>query len=167
MKKHKDSLKNYVLEWCETKEELNDAEVDWIKNFREECGKRCLNIANGGDGGVTYVCKFRSEETKKKMSEAMKGRAPWNKGKTHVYSEEVNRKRSETLKGHGVSEETRKKISEAKKGCISPMKGLHRSEETKKKISETLKNKAQKKLSRSIEQINNIIIWQKRNQEVQ
>ena len=96
MKKHKDSLKNYVLEWCETKEELNDAEVAWIKNFREECGKRCLNIANGGDGGVTYVCKFRSEETRKKISEVKKGCISPMKGKHHT--DETKKKISETLK---------------------------------------------------------------------
>lgn len=41
--------------------------------------------------------KIFSEETRKKISEARKGKEPWNKGKHH-------------------SEETKKKISEAKKG---------------------------------------------------
>lgn len=49
--------------------------------------------------------KPKSEETRKKMSEAHKGQVPWNKGK-HL---------SEEQKRH-LSEETRKKLSEAKKG---------------------------------------------------
>ena len=58
--------------------------------------------------------KPKSEETKKKMSEAQKGR---------FVSEETRNKISETLKGHipwnkwkQNSKETRKKISEANKG---------------------------------------------------
>lgn len=55
-----------------------------------------------------------SEETKRKLSEARKGRVSPNKGK-HL-SEEQKRKMSETKKGHKVSEEAKKKISETLKG---------------------------------------------------
>lgn len=43
------SLCNYVLEWCETKDALNEAERKWIEAFRAECN--CLNISDGGTGG--------------------------------------------------------------------------------------------------------------------
>ena len=57
-----------------------------------------------------HVGKQFSEETRRKISEA-------NKGKHFgFHSEEARRKRSETMKGHTVSEETRKKISEAHRG---------------------------------------------------
>ena len=69
--------------------------------------------------------KKRSDEAKKKMSEA-------NKGK-HL-SEEHKKKISEGNKGKKLSEETKKKISEANKG-----KQL--SEETRKKMSESKKGK--------------------------
>lgn len=59
--------------------------------------------------------KPKSEEARKKLSEARKGKKP---------SEESNRKRSETMKGHTVSEETKKKISEAHKRKHSN-KGMH------------------------------------------
>ena len=42
-----------------------------------------------------------------------KGHKPWNKGKTGVYSEEAKRKISEALKGRKHSEEARRKMSEA------------------------------------------------------
>ena len=66
--------------------------------------------------------KHRSEETRKKMSEAKKN-----------ISEETKKKISDARKGKPKSAETRKKMSEAKKG-----KKL--SEETKKKMREAKKN---------------------------
>ena len=68
----------------------------------------------------------RSEETKKKISEAKKGKKLSEEHrkkisesqKGHTSTDETKKKISATLKGHTVSEETRKKISEAKKGKI-------------------------------------------------
>ena len=67
--------------------------------------------------------KPKSEETRKKISEA-------NKGKPK--SEETKKKMSEANKGKHLSEETRKKLSEA-------AKGKPKSEETKKRMSEAKK----------------------------
>ena len=58
-----------------------------------------------------------SEETKRKISKAMKGQEPWNKGKMGVYSKATKRKMSESQKGKKFSEEHRRKMSEAQKGC--------------------------------------------------
>ena len=77
--------------------------------------------------------KQKSEETRKKMSEAQKNiseetrkkLSEAKKGKHH--SEETRKKLSEAHKGKRISEETRNKISEAKKG-------KHISEEAKMKI---------------------------------
>ena len=77
-----------------------------------------------------------SEEAKKKIAEA-------NKGKKR--SEETRKCVSESLKGHPVSEESRKKMSEARKGKYAgethPMYGKHHTDEAKKKISEVSKGK--------------------------
>ena len=67
--------------------------------------------------------KQKSEETKKKMSEALKGRQ---------FSEETRKKMSEARNGKHHSEETKNKMSEKAKGR------LH-TEETKKKISKAKK----------------------------
>ena len=105
------------------------------------------NLTEGGEG---YKC---SEETKIKISAAMKGRIPWNKGvhlespmKGKHHSEEAKKKMSEAKKGRisnrkGVpcSEEHKRKISEANKGRISNRKGKHHSEESKRKMSESHK----------------------------
>ena len=68
-----------------------------------------------------------------------KGMKAWNKGKTGVYSEEAKRKMSEAMKGRKFSEEHKRKISKARKGQIPWNKGKYLSEETKRKMSEAAK----------------------------
>lgn len=57
-----------------------------------------------------------SEDHRKKLSEAAKGKVPWSKGKR-------------------LTEEHRRKISEANKGKPSPLKGIKFTEEHKRKIA--------------------------------
>jgi len=66
----------------------------------------------------------RSEETKRKISEAMKGKPSWNKGIP-------------------ISEETKQKMSRSLKERIAWNKGISRSEEVKKKISKTKQKNAE------------------------
>ncbi len=111
-----------------------------------------------------------SEDWRKKLSEAQKGRIPWNKGKKGLFnhSEEDKKRISETrLKrkeklGYLNSPETRKKIAEAlkgkkrpdlsfvMKGKISPMKGKHHSEEAKQKMRLARRTEEQKEFLRRI-----------------
>ena len=58
--------------------------------------------------------KTFTEESRRKLSQAKKGKPSPNKGQKH--SEETLRKMSESHKGHTHTEETRRKISKAKKG---------------------------------------------------
>ena len=96
-----------------------------------------------------FYGKRHTDETRRKISEA-------NKGRTRApFSEEHRKKISETLKGHTFSEESRRKMSEAKKGKPSPRKGVTLSDETKKKMSESLKGKhrsdeTRKKISEAV-----------------
>ena len=89
--------------------------------------------------------KHLSEETRKKIGSAQKGRPAWNKGKK--MSEEFCRKNSESHKGEKNSfygrhhtEESKRRNSEAHKGKYlgkdNPFYGKHHSDELKKKLSE-------------------------------
>jgi group I intron endonuclease len=106
---------------------LNDRECHYISQL-----KPTYNIASGGLGhtGVTWTEERRirfkelmsaegnhnygkslSEETKNKLSQALKGR---------IIPDEVRYKTSETMKGVPKSEETKKRMSEARIGVSMP-----------------------------------------------
>jgi hypothetical protein len=93
-----------------------------------------------------------SEEARKKISDTLKrkgikppitkGRAPWNKGKTAVYSEETRRNISEGLRRYYESTKgaiAKQKMSGKHKGRVSPNKGKSPTAEQRQKISEGVK----------------------------
>ena len=73
-----------------------------------------------------------TKEQRKKISESMKGREPWNKGKVGMMPVPWN-------KGQHLSEATKKKISKARKGGTSWNAGLKWDEETLTKIKTSTK----------------------------
>jgi hypothetical protein len=126
----KDKSRIIYLKQNLTEEEAFKHEKYMIAVFgRKDLGTGILhNKTDGGDGASGYVFseetkrklseakkgKKHSEETRRKQSERMKGENNLNYGKSP--SEETRRKRSEANKGKKHSEETRRKQSEAKKG---------------------------------------------------
>ena len=145
------------IEW----EEAKQIEILLIEKYgRKDLGLgNLVNMTDGGEGVLGLICseetrqhlrelntgKTMPEETRQKISKAMKGMEGWLKGKT--MPEETRKKISEAVKGekhHAFgkthSEETRKKISEANKGNTN-MFGKTHSEETRKKMSEAHRNK--------------------------
>ena len=131
----KDSSRIIFLKQNLTEEEAFKHEIYMIAVLgRKDLGTGILrNKTDGGDGPSGAV---RSEETRRKKSESMKGK------KT---SEETRRKQSEAMKGKNKgkspSEETRRKLSEAMKGENHPLYGKSPSEETRRKQSEAMKGK--------------------------
>ena len=129
IKPPKDKSRIIYLKQNLTEAEAFRHEIYMIAVFgRKDLGTGILyNMTDGGDGTSGYI---PSEESRKKMSEAKKGKTP---------SEETRRKISEANKGNTSmlgkthSEETRRKMSETSKGIIH-------SEETKRKISDASKN---------------------------
>ena len=91
------------------------------------------------------------EEIRRKISESMQGRVPWNKGKHNIYSDETRKKMSEAKKDKKLSEETRRKMSDSHKGKVmsdetrrnmsEAKKGRTFSEEHRRKLSEAKKGK--------------------------
>jgi 5-methylcytosine-specific restriction endonuclease McrA len=67
------------------------------------CEKEVINSKNRFINGHNVRVQKRQKlsiDSKRKMSESHKGQIAWNKGKTGIYSEEVRKKISESLKGH-------------------------------------------------------------------
>ena len=92
-------------------------------------------MSKGEHTKLHHTGSKRSEETRKKMSEADKGNQKWL-GKHHT--EESKKKMSEAHKNKTLSEEHKKHIGEANKGRKGSQHwlGKHHSEETKQKMRE-------------------------------
>jgi hypothetical protein len=139
----KENFSLIILCFFDTREEANNEEAflvdeNWVKR------KDNYNLCIGGLGGDRFTYKTKEEQdiTRKKISEANKGKA-FNKGFKHTeewkqkmriistgkkHTDEAKKKVSEARKGKPFSEEHKLKLSEASKGKIL-------SEETRKKMS--------------------------------
>lgn len=144
--KPKDKSRIIFLKQNLTEKDAFKHEIYMIDVFgRKDLGTGILhNRTDGGEGVSGLVV---SEETKRKISEANKGKIKPPRSKEH------KRKISELKKGKSLSEETRRKISETKKGALV-------SEETRRKLSDVGKGRivseeSRKKQSESMKGENN------------
>ena len=99
------------LHWCYSTQQRA------LKPWSDEVKKK-MSESHKGKPSPTKGMKFGSpsEETRKKISDALKGngKPPWNKGKTlQPLSEEHKKKISEAKKGKPLSEERKQKLMEA------------------------------------------------------
>ena len=102
-----ENFEKFLIQYCDSKDELNKAEIFWIAEYRKR-GKAEYNITNGGQSG-SGPC---SEETKRKLSLLHKGQIPWNKGKkTEERTLETRNKISQSEKGKHISDEMKKLLS--------------------------------------------------------
>jgi len=124
-----------VLDIADNQKELDDKEIFWIADLQPE-----YNIESGGNG----IGKL-AESTKRKLSEAHKGKK---------LSEAHRIKLSEAARGKKHSEETKVKISEAqigqkrkpfseqtRKNMSAAQIGKKYTEETKRRMSISAKNR--------------------------
>lgn len=116
---HKYGVENFKVEEidrAETREELNEKEIYWIKYYNSLVPNG-YNVAGGGNKNIIV-----HELTRKKLSECHKGeKAPWY--------------------GKHLTEETKHKLSESHKGKCKYWSGKTRGIETVKKMSENRKGK--------------------------
>lgn len=115
-----------MCEWC------GDIIIGKRKRF---CCRLCQN---------RYFANNKSEETRKKLSDAKKGCNNPFYGKHHT--DETRKKISDDKKGRNHpmygkhhTDATKKKMSDAKKGCNNPLYGKHLSDDHKKKLSDSNK----------------------------
>lgn len=111
-----------VLCICETQDELDKKEDEYITEYSSMIHENGYNMVRGGKGRAPNF--HHKEEHKQKMSESMKGRK---------LSEETKLKLSEARKGqpNNWSEETKQRVAEASRKKAT---GVKHSEETKRKI---------------------------------
>lgn len=181
----KQNFERIIIEYAESKEELNELEAKYVTAEILE-DRNFYNMQTGGKQNILVSEKTRnlqsenhwdcagknhpmygkkhSDEARRKMSIANKGRTPWNKGlkgaqtswnKGGHLTEEQKKHLSEINKGKHHTEESKKKISDAsklrhpseetKKRISEKLKGHKVSSETRKKISEAYMKKIQKK----------------------
>jgi len=95
-----------VIEQC-NKGNAGEREQYWIADYRN-LNTDLLNISNGGAGHGSWTM---SDEIKKKISDANKGR---------TFTDETRKKLSDAGKRRTFTDETRKKISDSQKGKPHP-----------------------------------------------
>lgn len=145
IKKHGwDKMEHVVLFTGLSEQEAKEKEAELIALYDTTNPALGYNISSGGESGANGVT--RSEETRRKLSIANKGKTMSeeakikigiaNKGK--IVSKETRLKQSIANKGQIVSQETRKKLSEAMTGKQRPPC----SEETREKLSKAMKGKS-------------------------
>ena len=88
-----DNIEHEVFE-VDSKEEMYRKEIELISFYHTNDPRYGYNRSTGGEKGALGC--IRTEETKKKLSEACKGRSTWNKGKHH--KEETIKRMSEVAK---------------------------------------------------------------------
>ena len=122
----KENFEKEILEFFNTKEESFDAQEKYIQEYNTLVPNG-YNISPKGGYGVPG--SFLNESTRKKLSDALKGRKQ---------TQELINKRAAARKGKKFSEESIKKLKESHKGQIPWNKGIKHTEETKQKIKLSL-----------------------------
>lgn len=123
-----DNIKIEILCECETKEELNEKEIEFINKFDTTNPNKGYNLRSGGEGGIHHpLTKIKISQSNKGNKNGMFNKTPWNKGKklseehinnlriSHIGQQPWN-KGKELPKTGPQSEETKNKISKANSG---------------------------------------------------
>lgn len=135
----KHNFQMFLIEICESKNEMNEAEIFYIKYFKS-LGAELYNIESGGS---RY--KEISQETKDKISKANIGRS---------VSIETRIKIGNSNRGKIMSNESRQKMSKSKIGVKIPIEVAEKISKThlsrKYKLSEKNKDIVSKRQSKPI-----------------
>ena len=145
-----DNFTHEVIEEDVPIEQINERESYWIAFYKSNNRDFGYNIEEGGHAHRTF-----SDETRKKISDALKGRTktPEHREKLRqanlgkVMSDESKAKISEAIKGRVYSEEVRVNMSIAQKKSYANGNNAFHSEEARKKAFMSLKGRKPSPLS--------------------
>lgn len=126
-----------------SEEEAKQMEIELIAKYKTQNDRFGYNICAGGDGVKGW---HPSEETRRKISEAQKGRfGSLNPNYGHRWTNEMRQAASERMRAN-FTEEKKARLSElAKKrtGALNPFYGKRHSDETRAKISQCRKKRVE------------------------
>jgi group I intron endonuclease len=131
--------KKIILAICQSKKERYELEYFYQKIHNVVENPHFANRAFQTTSGFSRLGLFNSEESRKKMSLARRGRQSGMLGKKHT--EETKKRISKSLKGRSCPSRGRKWTNERKKKhseCLKGRKGVTPTEETKQAIREKL-----------------------------
>lgn len=115
-------IKEIIKDDFQTREDAIEFESKIIQKHIDDTLNENYHIPNKG------FHTFGNKQIAKKISNANKGKTPWNFGKKNVYSKEALMRMSNAAKGRVFDVEVRDKISKANKGKLSgdrnPMYGM-------------------------------------------
>ena len=128
-----DNIQHEIVKTGLSKEEAEKLEIELIKKYNSLSHDNGYNVEKGGN-----ATKNLDESTKKKLSEAHKGK---QKGEKHWHygqhwSDEVKKKISDARKGKKMSAESSRKKSLKLSGENNPMYGTKMTPEHKAKLQE-------------------------------
>ena len=135
----KDNFIVYPIKFYNSVEECRKAEEELLTKYNIAKNQYCYNIKNGAVGMTSEDMKGKYNPMYGRTGEknpmyGKRGKDAPMYGKHHT--EETRKKMSKAQKGKIVSEETRKKMSQANKGEKHPFYGKPRTENTRNKISQ-------------------------------
>lgn len=160
-KKHKDECVKVIIDYADTKDEIDELEKKYIAHYKSVYKEFCVNIADGGDGGGGMKGKKHSEITKHKMSIRHKGEnnpmygnhSPRNRNKKFT-DEELKEHRKLSLKkwfakNKEYMKEYRLKNKEKIRECQRAWALKHKEEYKEYQREWYLKHKEHKKIYRA------------------
>lgn len=123
----KENVKRIILDTYTTKEDKIKLEKYYINKYKQQYKKKCLNIADGGQGGNL------GEEVNKRISISISGKNNGMWGKK--LSDESKKKISDKLKGHpNYNPKGYKHTEKAKRAISEKHLGMKHTQESIEKI---------------------------------